>query len=158
MLSRMIIASLLSLVLCLVSTLQASGPGPSPAQKVKAMVQAAADLVKAKGESAFPEFRKKGSKWMGPENYIFIFDEKGLELVNGGFPEMEGKNLWDHKDASGRYVLRDQVALIKAKGSGWIEGSWPKPGQTKEMKCRSFLKGVTVGGRLLIVGAPLYLE
>ncbi len=158
MLPRIVIASLLLIVLCLVSTLQASDPGPSSAQKVEAMVQAAADLVSAKGEAAFPEFRKKGSKWIGREHYIFIVDEKGLELVNGGFPELEGKNLWDRKDASGKYVVRDQVALIRAKGSGWMEALWPKPGQTKEMKSRSFLKGVTVGGRLLIIGAPLYLE
>ncbi len=71
---------------------------------------------------------------------------------------MEGKNLWDRKNASGKYVIRDQVAMIKAKGSGWLETPWPKPGQTKEVKCRSFLKGVTVGGKLFIIGAPLYLE
>ena len=158
MVPRIVVASLLLGILCLVSTLQVSDAGPSQAQKVEAMVQEAADLVNAKGEAAFPEFRKKGSKWLGREHYIFIFDEKGLELVNGGFPPLEGKNLWDRKDASGKYVVRDQVAMIKAKGSGWIETPWPKPGQTKETKCRTFLKGVTVGGKLLIIGAPLYLE
>ena len=155
---RTILVSLSLLVFCLASTLQASDPGQSSAQKVEALVQEAVDLIKAKGEGAFPEFRKKGSKWIGVEHYIFVLDEKGLEWVNGGFPEMERKNLWDHKDASGKYVIRDEVALIKAKGAGWIETLWPKPGQTKEMKCRSFLKGVKVGERLLIVGAPLYLE
>jgi hypothetical protein len=55
-------------------------------------------------------------------------------------------------------MVQEAVNLVKAKGSGWIETPWPKPGQTKEMKCRAFLKGVTLGGRLLIIGAPLYLE
>jgi hypothetical protein len=91
MVLKSVLASLLLLVFCLVSTLHASDPSQSPAQKVETMVQ---------------------------------------EAVN----------------------------LVKAKGSGWIETPWPKPGQTKEMKCRAFLKGVTLGGRLLIIGAPLYLE
>ena len=146
------------LMFCMVSTLHASTPNQSQAQKVETMVREAVDLVKAKSESAFPEFRKKGSKWLGRDHYIFIFDEKGKELVNGGFPELEGKNLWNRKDTSGRYVIREEVSLVKAKGSGWIETFWPKPGQTKEIKCRVFLQGVTVGGKLLIVGAPLYME
>ncbi len=129
------------LMFCMVSTLHASAPNQSQEQKVETIVREAVDLVKAKGESAFPEFRKKGSKWLGRDHYIFIFDEKGKELVNGGFPELEGKNLWNRKDAS-----------------GWIVTLWPKPGQTKEIKCRVFLQGVTVGGKLLIVGAPLYME
>ena len=155
---KSVLAGLLLLVVYPVSALHAFEPVRSPAQKVEAMVRAAADLVKAKGEAVFPEFRKKGSKWLGREHYIFIFDEKGPELVNGGFPKMEGKNRWDHKDTSGLYVIREEVALVKAKGSGWIDVLWPRPGQTRAVKSRSFLQGVTVGDRLLIVGAPLYLE
>ena len=158
MVLKNILIGLLLQMFCLVSTLHASTPNQSPEQKVETMVQEAVDLVRAKGEAAFPEFRKKGSKWMGHDHYIFIFDEKGKELVNGGFPELEGKNLWDRKDTSGRYVIQEEVALVKANGSGWIDVLWPKPGQTKEIKCRVFLQGVTVEGTLLIIGAPLYLE
>ena len=156
--SKIILIGLLLPMFCLVSALHASTANQSPKQKVETMVQEAVDLVRAKGETAFPEFRKKGSKWMGHDHYIFIFDEKGKELVNGGFPELEGKNLWNRKDTSGRYVIREEVALVKTNGSGWMEVLWPKPGQTKEIKCRVFLHGVTVEGNLLIIGAPLYLE
>lgn len=158
MVLKNILIGLLLPMFCLVSALHASTPNQSQKQKVETMVQEAVDLVKAKGEAAFPEFRKKGSKWMGHDHYIFVFDEKGKELVNGGFPELEGKNLWNRKDTSGRYVIQEQVALVKANGSGWIDVLWPKPGQTKEIKCRVFLQGVTVDGNLLIIGAPLYLE
>lgn len=132
MVLKSVLASLLLLVFCLVSTLYASDPSQSPAQKVETMVQEAVNLVKAKGEVAFPEFRKKGSKWIGREHYIFIFDEKGLELVNGGFPELEGKNLWDHKDTSGRYVIREQVALVKARAQAGSK--LPGPSRVKPRK------------------------
>lgn len=157
MLKNILIVQLLP-IFCLVSTLYASPPHQSQEQKVETMVREAVDLVKADGEAAFPEFRKKGSKWIGRDHYIFIFDEKGKELVNGGFPELEGKNLWNRKDTSGRYVIQEEVDFVKAKGSGWYETLWPKPGQTKEVKCRVFLQGVTVDGNLLIIGAPLYME
>jgi len=153
-----ILIGMFLLVFCLVSTLHASPSDQSREQEVETLVQDAVDLVKAKGEAAFPKFREKGSKWIGRDHYIFIFNEKGTELVNGGFPELEGKNLWNRKDTSGRYVIQEEVALVKANGSGWMEVLWPKPGQTKEIKCRVFLKGVTVDGNLLIIGAPLYLE
>ncbi len=158
MVLKSVLAVLLSLVLSPASIVHASAPALSPAQEVEALVHAAADKIKAEGEAAFPEFRKKGSRWNKAERYIFIFDEKGLELVNSGFPEIEGKNLWDLRDNLGRFVLREQVALIKTKGSGWIEVLWAKPGQSRQVKCRTYLRGVTAGGRLLIVGAPLYLE
>ena len=158
MVLKKILICMVLLMFCLVATLHASPPDQSQEQRVEAFVQEAVDLVKAKGEAAFPEFREKGSKWIGPDYYIFIFDEKGNELVNGGFPELEGNNLWNRKDTSGRYVIQEEVTLVKANGSGWMEVLWPKPGQTKEIKCRVFLKGVTVDGNLLVVGAPLYLE
>jgi cytochrome c len=158
MVLKNILIGLLLLMFSLVSSLHASPADQSKEQKVETLVQEAVDLVKDKGEAAFPEFRKKGSTWTGSDHYIFIFDEKGNELVNGGFPELEGENLWDRKDTSGRYVIQEEVSLVKAKGSGWIDVLWPKPGQTKEINCRVFLKGVTVDGNLLIIGAPLYLE
>ena len=151
-----LMAGLLLLTVCMITNVHASDPIQLQEQQVETLVREAVGMIKAKGEIVFPEFRKKGSKWFKGERYIFVFDEKGLELVNGAFPEIENRNLWDKQDSSGRFVIREQVALVKAKGSGWIVLSWPKPGQTKAVKCKSYLQGVTIGGRLLIVGMPLY--
>jgi cytochrome c len=131
---------------------------PPLEKEVEAYVRAAAKLVESKGEAAFPELRKPGSAWCTGERYIFVFDEKGLELVSGAFPKLEGTNLWDYQDVPGRYLLRDEVALVKAKGSGWVDLSWPKPGETKARKVRSFIQGVKLGDRLVIVGSAIYLD
>ena len=61
MVLKNILIGLLVPMFCLVSTLYAFAPSQSQKQKVETMVQEAVDLVKAKGEAAFPEFRKKGS-------------------------------------------------------------------------------------------------
>jgi cytochrome c len=131
---------------------------PPLEKEVEAYVRAAAKLVESKGEAAFPELRKPGSAWCTGDRYIFGFDDKGLELVNGAFPKLEGVNLWDYQDVPGRYLLRDQVALVKAKGSGWVDLSWPRPGETKARKVRAFVQGVKLGDRLVIVGSAIYLD
>ncbi|MEW6368622.1 MAG: cache domain-containing protein [Acidobacteriota bacterium] len=125
-------------------------------QKAEALVREAVELIKAKGEAAFPEFRVKGSKWLSEGHFIFVADDKGLELVNGASTDLEGKNLWDHQDPTGRYVVREEVALVKAKGSGWYDCLWPKPGETEAVPCHSFIHEVTLNDRLLVVGTPIF--
>ncbi len=55
--------------------------------------QEAAQLVNSQGKAAFLEFHKKSSEWLTGDTYIFIFDMKGNELVNGGFPNLENTNV-----------------------------------------------------------------
>ncbi len=141
----------------------AAGPAWSAVDKkqdkeVQALVKAAVKQIKAKGEAALPEFSKPGSKWLKGGHYIFVFDETGLELANGAAPQLEGKNFWDFQDAGGAYVTRDELALVKAKGKGWMEVFWPKPGQDKPEKCRVYLQGVKLKGKLLVVGSAYWLK
>jgi len=145
------------LALCF-SAVSLSAAGEPPAAKTQRLVKQAAGLVREKGEAVFPEFRKKGSPWLQGDQYIFIVDEKGLELVCGACAELEGKNLWDHKDPTGLYVIREEVALVKKQGAGWLTAVWERPSDKKPMTCRSFVKGVNIGGKLLIVGSSFFLD
>ncbi len=121
-------------------------------------VEEAVHLIKQKGKAAFAALRDKSSEFIFQDTYVWVTSAKGVELVNPAFPKLEGRNLWDKKDGKGRYTLREEVALVKSKGEGWIEGQWAKAGQSKLNNTLSFIKGVRVEGELLIVGCSVYLD
>ena len=90
--------------------------------------------------------------------YVFVDDHKGIELVNPVFPELEGTDLIDFKDANGKLVIREIIEMLRDKDSGWMECMWPKPGTTTPSKKLCYIRKVKVGDRTLYVGAGVYLE
>ena len=147
-------------VFLLFSTGFAASPEPqSPqAKQIKALVDKAAALIESKGKDAFPEFRKKGGEWHKGDTYIFVNDMKGTTLVNAAFPELEGKNNLELKDANGKAITREFIELLKTKDSGWVDYLWPKPEQTKPSKKSSYVKRVKLGKEMIYVGAGIYTE
>jgi len=60
--------------------------------------------------------------------YYFVDSLEGEVILYPINPTSHGTNLLDLQDESGNYVLRDEIALVKAKGEGYVEGYWKKPG------------------------------
>ncbi len=60
-------------------------------------------------------------------NYFFVYDMTGINILLPAKPELEGKNLIDMKDQSGRFIIRDMIATAKA-GGGLYVYDWLKPG------------------------------
>jgi len=134
-------------------------PQSDQAKQIKALVIKAAALVESKGKDAFPEFRKKDSKWYKEEVYVFVDDMNGTALVNPPTPEIEGKNLIGMKDAKGKAFVREFIETAKTKGSGWVDYWWPKPGEDKPSKKISYIKKAKMpNGETVIVGAGIYVE
>jgi len=63
----------------------------------------------------------------GDDDYMFIYDDKGLNIVHGSKKDREGKNFIDTKDANGYAYLPDMIKLAKA-GGGHVFYTFPKPG------------------------------
>ncbi len=121
-------------------------------------VDEAARLVGQKGKEAFPILRDKAGPFRYRDVYVYVSDQKGNELVSAGFPELEGTNLWDLKDANGKLVVQDQIKMLETKDAGWIDYVWPKPGETKPSKKLSYVRKVKSSDGFLYVGAGLYAE
>jgi len=138
----------------------AAAPEPqSPrAKEIKALVDRAARVIDNKGKEAFPEFKKKGGEWYKGDTYLFVADMNGITLVNAGFPDEDGKNRLDFKDANGKAFIRDIIEMLKKQDSGWIEYSWPKPGETKPSKKTAYVKKAKLGKDVVYVGAGMYLD
>jgi methyl-accepting chemotaxis protein len=133
-------------------------PTSEKAKHIEALVNEAAALIQIKGKAAFSEFRVKGTKWFTDEIYIFVDDFQGVVLVNPPNPEIEGKNFMDFKDATGKLLTKEMIALLESKEAGWIDYMWPKPGESEPSNKWSYIRKVTIEEESFIVGAGFYAE
>jgi methyl-accepting chemotaxis protein len=129
------------------------------AKEIVALVDKAAALTESKGKTAFPEFKKKGSEWLKRDTYIFIADMNGTLLMHPANPELETKNILDLKDVNGKAFMREFIETAKAKGSGWVDYMWPKPGEKSPAKKLSYIKRAKLlNGEMVLVGAGIYVK
>lgn len=123
------------------------------------LVNAAADLVRAKGKAAFDELRGTGSRWRKGEMYIFVLDLDGKMLVHPD-PALEGKNQLELKDVNGKGIIRGLLGAATTqpeKAGGWYHYQWPVPGGLLPRWKSSYVRLVTpASGESVVVGCGLY--
>ena len=122
------------------------------------MVNRAVALIEKEGKAAFDKLHDKSTQFVILGTYIFVDTPEGVEIVNGGFPDVEGKNILDHKDPTGKYLTREIIATALNKGSGWVDYMWPRPGETTPSKKHSYVKMAEYNGEKFAVGAGVYVE
>jgi cytochrome c len=84
------------------------------------MVKKAVALIKAEGDAAYRTFTEHpGGAFKDRDMYIWVYDFDGKNLAHGFNPKMVGKLMPDLKDVDGKEIIKDQIALVKTKGSGW---------------------------------------
>jgi signal transduction histidine kinase len=85
------------------------------------LVEAAADLVRQRGESTFAEFGQKDSRWREGEAYVFVLDPEGNMLVHPD-DALRGKNQWGLKDINGKPIIRgliEAATSLPDRPEGW---------------------------------------
>jgi signal transduction histidine kinase len=120
-------------------------------------VNEAAALIEKEGPVAFDKIRDEAGPFLFLDTYIFVDRPDGVELVNPAFPSLEGRNLIDYKDASGKYLVKEYIDVAMKNGSGWVTYMWPKPGETKPSVKHTYVKKAVFGGETFIVGSGTYL-
>lgn len=121
------------------------------------MVEDATAQVERLGQAAFPLFRDPTGRFMAKDAYVFVIDPAGTELVNPAFPNLEGRDLTGLRDAGGKPLVRDMLALVESRGSGWVDYMWPKPGESVSTRKSTYVSTARVGEKWLLVGAGVYL-
>lgn len=128
-------------------------------RRIVALVNEAADLLRTRGEDAFQDFRKEGSRWRQGEAYVFVLDPSGTMLVHPD-PGMEGKAELDLKDVNGKPIIRgllDAAAAVPGKPSGWYHYQWPVPGGLLPRWKSSHVRLVKApSGRSYVIGSGMY--
>lgn len=121
-------------------------------------VQGAVGQIEKNGEAAFPLFRDPTGPFIAKDEYIFVYDMNGVNLVLPPFPHLEGRNLLDMKDPRGKEIIRDMIALVQSGGPGWVDYLWPKPGESVPAPKSAYVSKAKMGDRWLLVGSGVYLS
>lgn len=121
------------------------------------LVMQAVAAVEKDGEHAYKLFHDPTGPFIAKDAYIYVIDMNGVEVVNPAFPTVEGKLMIDQKDSSGKPFYRDMIAMIRAKGSGWIDYMWPKPGESVSTQKSAFVHAAKKGDETVMVGCGVYL-
>lgn len=135
---------------------QEAPPPSDQAKRIEDLVNRAAALVDQRGRPAFDEFRKRDSEWWFGNTYLFAYDDHLNVLLNPAFPKREGTNPRGEKDANGKMFHDEFLKEVQAKGSGWVDYMFPKPGQTQPSHKWSYVKGFKADGMTGVIGAGFF--
>ncbi len=128
------------------------------ASELMALVREGATVFEKQGEKAYPEFRKKGSKWFHDDTYFFVWTMDGTRVFHAAEPAGEGRNESGLKDVLGRPAGK---MLLEAAGSptgeGWVHYMYPEPGGIFPTWMSTFVKRVTFpSGTQHVIGCGIY--
>ncbi len=121
------------------------------------IVKDAVGQIEKNGKAAFPLFRDPTSPYIAKDSYVFVMDRNGVELVNPGFRNLEGRNLLDLKDTHGKELFREMLKVAETSGSGWVDYMWPKPGESVSTQKSTYVSKAKLGGQWVVVGCGVYL-
>ena len=128
------------------------------APQLMALVHEGAVAFEKKGEAAYPEFRKKGSKWFHGDTYFFVWNMDGTLVFHAADPAIEGRNDSGIKDIQGRPFGRMILeAAASPSGEGWVHYMYPEPADIFPTWKSTFVKRVTFpSGEQHVIGCGIY--
>jgi signal transduction histidine kinase len=137
-------------------TLSAGAAEKGTADEAVAMVKKAGEFLKKNGkEKAFAEFNNPKGAFLHKDLYIFTFlaNGDGIEQANGANVKLVGKNVTEMKDADGKFLIKDILALGMGKeGKGWVDYKWPNPSTGTIDAKRTYVERVDD----VIIGCGIY--
>jgi signal transduction histidine kinase len=120
-------------------------------------VKDAVGQIEKNGRAAFPLFHDRTGRFLAKDAYVFVIDPHGVELVNPGFPNLEGRNILDVRDTQGKHLVREMLTVVETSGSGWVDYMWPKPGESISTQKSAYVSKAKMGDQWVLVGCGVYL-
>jgi methyl-accepting chemotaxis protein len=90
------------------------------------------------------------------DQYFWVNDMHPHMVMHPFKPELEGKDVTDNADPSGKKLFLAFVETVKRDGAGFVDYSWPKPGATAPAPKISYVRGFAPWG--WIVGSGIYVD
>ena len=90
------------------------------------------------------------------KEYFWINDYHPISIMHPIKPELQGKDMTDNKDPTGKQLYVEFVKTVKANGAGFVDYQWSKPGMTEPVPKLSYVKGYQPWG--WIVGTGIYID
>jgi hypothetical protein len=86
--------------------------------------------------------------------YFYVYRYNCVNVAHATQKELQGKNLYKHKDAKGKYVIRELSDAAKT-GGGFVDFYWLKPGAKGEQKKVGYVEPIP--GTDYFIGTGVYL-
>jgi methyl-accepting chemotaxis protein len=90
------------------------------------------------------------------KEYFWLNDYHPKSVMHPIRPELQGKDMTDNKDPTGKQLYVEFVKVVKANGAGFVDYLWSKPGLTEPVPKLSYVKGYEPWG--WIVGTGIYID
>ena len=123
-------------------------------------VEEAANRIQRRGESVFPDFRQKGSRWYRGNRYLFVLDLEGNRHVYPPDPGHERLNVLEDRDLGGKPIGQMLINRVsQPDGRGWVHYQWnrPNPDDRRPVwKSTYVVKSTAPSGKAYLVGSGLY--
>ncbi|MFE8070361.1 methyl-accepting chemotaxis protein [Marinobacteraceae bacterium S3BR75-40.1] len=91
----------------------------------------------------------------GDNDYFWIHDEDLKVVMHPMKPALNNQDVSGVKDPNGKYLFREMNKVVDAKGEGFVDYQWPKPGSEEPVPKISYVKGFQPWG--WIIGSGVYL-
>jgi methyl-accepting chemotaxis protein len=90
------------------------------------------------------------------KEYFWINDMQPRMIMHPFKPELDGKDISDFKDPTGKALFVSMVDVVKASKAGFVNYFWPKPDHTDPVPKISYVKGFEPWG--WIIGTGIYVD
>jgi methyl-accepting chemotaxis protein len=97
----------------------------------------------------------KTLRYSGQE-YFWVNDLHPTMVMHPMRPELDGKDLTDNKDPTGKPLFVEFVKTVNAKGEGLVPYMWPKPGSAAPVPKVSYVKLFAPWG--WVIGSGVYVD
>ena len=106
--------------------------------------------AKQRAMQALAKLRYSGSE------YFWINDMHPRMVMHAARPQLDGQDLTDNKDPTGRALFVDFVNIVKKDGAGYHDYLWPKPGSDAPVEKVSYVMGFSPWG--WVIGSGVYID
>jgi hypothetical protein len=120
------------------------------------LVDHAAGMLNELGRAGFSRLHDDSDEFVFMDTYVFVVALSGVEYVNPAFPNLEGRNLLEYKDAAGNFLVKEMIEKTENAASAWVEYFWPRPGSGEAVKKLAYVQRISVDDEMMIIGAGLY--
>jgi methyl-accepting chemotaxis protein len=115
--------------------------------------------LEASGELTREEAQARAIEAVRPmryeaDGYFFILDMNNVMVMHPIKPALEGSDLSQIQDPTGKFLFTEFINVVRADGEGYVDYYWPKPGAEEPVLKYSHVEGFAPWG--WIVGNGVY--
>jgi methyl-accepting chemotaxis protein len=93
-----------------------------------------------------------GALRFGSSDYFVVQDMRNYVLMHPISPQLNGKDMTDLKDPTGKRFVVEMTESVRRQGSGFVDYFWIKPGTDQQLPKLAHVVGFAPWGWLIVAG------